>query len=172
MEENKIKKMCNFYVSDVHLITMILPYLSKRIKDGDKFITIFEKDLAINLDIILDKINIKEEEKDVIKRIGWNNKKNYKVKSLEREVNKIIEDKETINFMVVGSEGYIDSSNEYIEKVLKNKFNNKITIINCYEVEQFNSNIINILDKHDKILNTSGEKEIEEVFAGYTKKMA
>ena len=34
---------------------------------------------------------------------------------------------------------------------------------------QFNSSIKEILEKHDKILNTSGEKEINEVFDGYEK---
>ena len=48
---------------------------------------------------------------------------------------------------------------------------NKITIINCYEVMQFNNNVKEILDKHDKILNTSGEMEIEKVFEGYVKKI-
>ena len=43
----------------------------------------------------------------------------------------------------------------------------KIKIINCYEVEDFNINIKEILGKHDKILNTSGEKNIAEVFEGY-----
>ena len=44
-----------------------------------------------------------------------------------------------------------------------------LKIINCYEVTEFNNDIVNILDDHDKILNTSGEKEIAEVFDGYQK---
>ena len=36
-----------------------------------------------------------------------------------------------------------------------------------FEVTEFNNNIVNILDGHDKILNTSGEREISEVFDGY-----
>lgn len=46
----------------------------------------------------------------------------------------------------------------------------KIKVINFYEVLEFNYNITEILDEHDKILNTSGEKEINEVFEGYEKK--
>ena len=60
-----------------------------------------------------------------------------------------------------------------MEKTLesfKNKGKNiNIKIINCYEVTEFNGNITEILDKHNKILNTAGEKEIEEVFEGYRK---
>ena len=43
----------------------------------------------------------------------------------------------------------------------------EITIVNCYEIIEFNGSINEILDSHDKILNTSGEKEIEEVFDEY-----
>ena len=34
---------------------------------------------------------------------------------------------------------------------------------------EFNNNIVKILDAHDKVFNTSGEKEIYEVFDGYKK---
>lgn len=33
----------------------------------------------------------------------------------------------------------------------------------------FNDNIKEILDKHGKIFNTSGEHDIEEIFEGYNK---
>ena len=35
---------------------------------------------------------------------------------------------------------------------------------------EFNGSIVEILDEHDKILNTSGEKEITEVFTDYNRK--
>ena len=56
-----------------------------------------------------------------------------------------------------------------LKKSLKNISleNKSIKIIDFYEVTEFNYNIMEILDKHDKIINTSGEKEIEEVFEGY-----
>ena len=34
---------------------------------------------------------------------------------------------------------------------------------------RFNQNMEEILSKHDKILNTSGEKNIEDIFEGYVK---
>ena len=36
-------------------------------------------------------------------------------------------------------------------------------------MSEFNINMQEILHNHDKILNTSGEKEINEVFEGYPK---
>ena len=38
-----IKKLCNFYVSDLHLSVMLLPYLSKQINEDVEITTIFEK---------------------------------------------------------------------------------------------------------------------------------
>ena len=34
---------------------------------------------------------------------------------------------------------------------------------------QFNDNIDSVLEKHEKILNASGEKDIGDVFEGYYK---
>ena len=45
-----------------------------------------------------------------------------------------------------------------------------ITIINCYEIVEFNGSIVEILDQHDKILNTSGEREINDIFSDYVRK--
>lgn len=55
------------------------------------------------------------------------------------------------------------------EKKLKKK---EIRIINCYEVTEFNQDLNEILDEHDKVLNTAGVHEIEEMYAGYVKKRA
>jgi len=75
--------------------------------------------------------------------------------------------------IIKGDKNYIDSINmnidQYIEKNI-NKIKKQVNIINCYELECFNSNILEILDYHDKVLNTSGEKEIYEVFEGYERK--
>ena len=52
---------------------------------------------------------------------------------------------------------------------LKNK---SIKIINCYEVTEFNEDLKGILNMHDKILNTSGIHNIEELYSGYIKEEA
>ena len=70
-----------------------------------------------------------------------------------------------------GNKSYIDITNKNIEKIFKEE-NKKykeanIKIINCFEVGDFNTNISDILSEHSKILNTSGEREICEVFEGY-----
>ena len=41
-KSNSIKKVCGFYVSSVHLVTMLLPYLSKQIKEQIEVIPFLE----------------------------------------------------------------------------------------------------------------------------------
>ena len=69
--------------------------------------------------------------------------------------------------LVSGCNEYISFINTCIEKWLKGSKINNIKIINFFELTEFNSDIVNILDNHDKILNTSGEREITDVFTGY-----
>ena len=66
---------------------------------------------------------------------------------------------------------FIDVVNKHIDKWLKKntKVKQEIKIINCYEITDFNYNITEILDSHDRIINTSGEKRIDEVFEDYKK---
>ena len=166
---SNVEKFCGFYVSDVHLITMILPYISKKIEEKNKFITIFQNDLSPAIDKVLSKIILKEKTKKKIKDIGWEKKKILKYKDLEEFLNMHIEKNELINIVIKGN---VNNVNKYIAKYLeKNKGKDNIKIINLYDVEEFNADIDKILNMHDGIINTSGEKKIEEVFEGY-KKMA
>ena len=40
LEEKKVKDICNFYVSDYHLEIMLLPYISKKIEEGEEIVII------------------------------------------------------------------------------------------------------------------------------------
>lgn len=64
---------------------------------------------------------------------------------------------------------YIEKANKNIEKLLKNISGKHITIIDCYNATQYKE-VDKILDKHKFVLNTSGIKEIEEVFKDYKKR--
>ena len=67
--------------------------------------------------------------------------------------------------IVSGSIEYVNKINRVLEeKKLKNT-----KILNCYKVDKNNKNIKNLLINYDKILNTSGEKDIKEVFGEYKK---
>ena len=160
-KENNIIKLCSFYISDWHLVTMLLPYINKKINEEIEIATILEKDLDENISKLVEKLNLKNKEK--ILNLNWNQ---------FGEKGKIIynhNNKEKI-LIINGSKDFIENKNKRIEKYFQtHKLNCTIKIINCYEVAEFNGNITEILDKHDMILNTSGERKIVEVFTEYIK---
>lgn len=170
--ENNVMKLCSFYVSDWHLITMLLPYINKKINEETKIATILENDIQNNVEMLLKKLNLKNEEK--ILNINWKNKKEVKYSKISKMIENNIGSK--ILIIVNGTKEYIENANMILDKYVQNnlekieKSNTIIKIVDCYEIVEFNGSIVEILDKHDKILNTSGEKEINEVFEDYTRK--
>ena len=56
------KKLCCFYVNDIHLITMLLPYINERINESTKIITIFETDMSKSAKRVMDGIQGKKSE--------------------------------------------------------------------------------------------------------------
>ena len=117
--------------------------------------------------MLLDKLNFKEEINTKIKEINWERKVVLKYSEIEDTLKEA--KKETI-VVVSGSKEYIENVNKSINKYIEKNKKQKFKIINCYEVSGFNKNMKEILDMHNKILNTSGERNIEEVFDGYSKK--
>lgn len=169
-----VEKICSFYVSDWHLVTMLLPYVNKEINEKANIITILEKDIDKNVETLIDKLNLKNREK--ILNLNWKKTNGIKYSEVKKNINKeILEDKLNIIF-INGKKSYMDIVNKNIDKLLSE--NSKkykeihIKIINCFEVGDFNMNILDILSEHSKILNTSGEKAINEVFDGYEKKVS
>lgn len=158
------EKLCSFYVSNAHLVTMLIPYLSRKIKEGNNFIIFTQNNLENEVEMLLSKINIKEEEKQKIRNINW--KKSLYQENVIKE--KLENNIENLYIIINGDNEYVGKINERVERI--NEKNQKnVTIIDCYEVLQVNQEINKILNNHDKILNTSGEKEISEVFQGYQK---
>ena len=161
VQENNITKFCSFYVSNLHLVTMLLPYINKKINKKVKIATILEKELESEVKILLEKLNLKNKEK--ILSLNWN--RENKIEKLEK-----IENIKEIVIFINGSKEFIEKQNKKLEHILKEKAqNSKVKIVNCYEITEMKGNVRKILDKHDKILNTSGEKEITEIFVDYRK---
>ena len=166
-ENQRVEKLCSFYVSDWHFATMLLPYMNHQIEKQVNVITLLENNSAENIEILVKKLNLKNEEE--ILQIRWeeiNSKKYADIEQLlDLEINK---EKENI-VLINGSRDYIERNNENIEKWVEKTDGENIKIINFFEVTEFNHHIVEILNSHDRVLNTSGEKEIAEVFEGYTK---
>ncbi len=165
-QKNRVTKLCSFYVSEWHLVTMLLPYINKKINEEVEIATILENDVENNVKTLVEKLNLKNSEK--ILEINWKNKSSKIEEIIENSIGK------EILIIVNGNKEFIDNSNKEISNYLEvnnEKFKNKnIKIVDCYEIVEFNGSIIEILDAHDKILNTSGEKEINEVFEDYNRK--
>ncbi len=173
-KSNSIKKVCGFYVSSVHLVTMLLPYLNKQIEEQIEVIPFLEFDLRKNVETILSKIVLNEKNKEQILDIKWKNTKVQKFTNIESTIKgKLKNEKEAI-ILVSGSKKYIKIVNEMIEKYFNKYRNNKkyITVINCFEVEEFDDDIRDILYEHEYIINTSGINKIEDVFEIYKEKQA
>jgi len=155
--KEKIKKLCSFYVSDIHFGTMLLPYISKKIEEGNSVYTVFEKDMYKNIEKIISKTSLNKETKEEIKNINWNKK--IDKKEIKKYINSMKGNNEVI--LVMGNKKYIDKANKKICKKIKREEIKEITIINCYNVDIFNKNMGEILSKHSGVLNTAGERKIE-----------
>ncbi len=171
-EDFIIEKICSFYVNDWHLTTMTLPRINKQIEENIKIVTLLEKGIKNNIIELLSKMNLSEELKKKILDIDWTSNETCKYSDIEKKLQKSLKKQSKIEIFVNGSNEYIQLINEAIEKYAKKNIkklkNKEISVVNCYEVTQF-SNISEILNKHELILNTSGTKQIEEVFTGYKK---
>ena len=174
-EISNVKKVCGFYVSSMHLVTMILPHIKNETNRDVKFETVLEYNLKENVSNVLSNLIINDKEKENILNINWNSNKIQKYSTIEKRLKNILENKKT-NILISGSKKYIEEANIIIEKFLNkntNKINKKkITIINCYEVREFDDNIREILDSHELLINTSGLHRIEDIFEDYKKKKA
>lgn len=168
--KNHTEKLCSFYVSEWHLVTMILPYMNKELNEKANITTILEKDVEENIKILISKLNLKNE-KEML-NINWKASQGRKYSEVNRNLSKTIKKESDCNIIFIsGSKEYIDFVNCNVDKWIKQHVDNlgqgNLKIINCYEVTEFNSSIHEILNSHDKVLNTSGEKNIYEVFDGY-----
>lgn len=161
--ENNVSRVCSFYVNDWHLTTMLLPHINRTINENRKVLTILESGIKNNIEELLSKMNLKTETENKILEINWNSKPICKFSEIKNEIQSLLKDVQAINIIVDGNEEYIKIANKNIDKVIKNIFGKKITIINCYEIAKY-KDIGTILDKYNFVLNTSGIKEIKEVF--------
>lgn len=148
------EKLCCFYVNDIHLITMLLPYINERINESTEIITILETDISKSAKKVIDNIQGKKSEN--LLNINWKDTSlNY---LQECDVNNKL-------ILISGKDEFLNKANN----ILDNKEGN-CTILNCYEMMQGSANLNSILDKHEMVVNTSGEKYPEEIFTGYTQK--
>ena len=147
-EDKKTERICSLYVNEMHLVVMLIPYIEKNLERNVKIVTILEKDLNNELDVLLERTNLDESKKKKIREINWDSKKLDEIEKLNLK-----------NGIVI-----INGSREFVERVNFLIENKAEKIINCIKLEDFEKRASSVLEKHDKILNTLGEREISEVF--------
>lgn len=134
VQNKKIEKTCCFYVSEFHLEMILVPYINERIDENITIIT--EIELKETVQILISKMNLKEENKQKILNLGWDGDKKIKEKS---------------NIIIIGSREYIQKKNEEIE----NK--NAISVLDCYNFEEEKNDINNIVKQYKNTINTLGK---------------
>lgn len=142
VENKRLEKICSFYVSDFHLEMILLPYINDKIKNQEKVEIITEKDLSETIRILVSRMNLKEEDKQQILNMNW--------KINEKKI------EDNSNAIIIGSKEYIQKQNVQIE----NNFYKNLSIINCFDFEEVKNDISDIINNHDKSLNTIGFNNI------------
>ena len=59
-ENKKTERICSLYVNEMHLVVMLIPYIEKNLERNVKIVTILEKDLNNELDVLLERTNLNE----------------------------------------------------------------------------------------------------------------
>ncbi len=137
-KEYNLKKYCCFYVSDFHLEMILLPYIKNNINKS-KIIINSQKDLRESIKLLLERTNLKEEEKNKIYKLNWTNDRKEEIYNCEE-----------ITLIRIGNNDYITQMNQN----LKNMNVKSINIIDCYNINEENIEIAKIREKYEKVLNT------------------
>lgn len=158
-EQQSIKKLCSFYVSNVHLSVMLLPYISNEVNEDVEITAIFEEINKEEIEQILNRLNIRNKEK--ILNINLINKTE---KNFENKLNNCLKKEKRNTIIIGGSQDYVFNVNRNIQNFITNKNTIEISkIIDCYNIEELNDNINLIANQYDKIMNTITCLEVNNI---------
>lgn len=134
VQNERKEKTCCFYVSEFHLEMILVPYINEKINEDITILT--EKKLRETLEILISKMNLNEENKEKILKLGWDGEEKIK---------------ENSNIIIVGSKEFIKNKNEELE----NK--NVLSVLDCYDFEKEKDDMENIVKQYKNSLNTLGK---------------
>ena len=134
VQNERKEKICCFYVSEFHLEMILVPYINEKINEDITILT--EKKLRETLEILISKMNLNEENKEKILKLGWDGEEKIK---------------ENSNIIIVGSKEFIKNKNEELE----NK--NVLSVLDCYDFEKEKDDMENIVKQYKNSLNTLGK---------------
>lgn len=140
----KKKSFCSFYVSEYHLLTILLPYINEQISNSKNIEVILENDMIEYVKKYLKRNEVFNISKII--KLNWKKSKKDGV-----------EIKEGTDIVVVcGKEDFIEKINEKMEESGKVK-----EVINCFNIESL-SNLEEVVKGHDFVLRTNGLCEIKK----------
>ena len=151
------EKSCIVYSGDYHFEMISLPYISKNMDNNKKIVVLNENNLEDTINVLISRINLKENKKQELLNLDWSN--NIKGK-LNKIKNIADESKEAIVF-IKGSINFIENQNKKISEI-NNRDN--INIVDCYEIQEVMNNLNDIMSKYSTVINTVGEKQIQKLF--------
>lgn len=169
-----LRKTYSVYASDLHLATMIFPFVDKEIEKGGIIKPILEKGISESIEKIINNIGLEVEMKEKIEKIDWSQTNIDKIKQTLKDIEKMLDKSNLIHIIVSGTNLFIEKVNKVIDLWAKMNFENIqesgsiINIINCYNFDE-NEEIENIIEKHEYVLKTTG---IEEIYENNTLKKA
>jgi hypothetical protein len=157
-EKCVIKRSCSFYISDMHFATMLMPFIKKQVENKINVTTFLENNYSNNIELVLARMKLQEEQKKQILNINWKENKNNKYSNIDKLLkNNILKGKENV-IIINGKKEYLEIINDMVRKFLdknsKKYEDTTIFIMDFYEVGTFNENITEILNKHEFIFNT------------------
>ena len=150
---NNKEKICMFFASDYHFEMISVPYINKNLKNNKNVIVITENDLNQTIEEFLSNINIKEEEKNSIRKLDWKNDDENKLKELKNLAN---EKKDTVVF-IKGEENFISNINNKIKDIDSDK---SLKIVDCYDISEVQDSVRKIVNGYSEILSTSGIEKL------------
>lgn len=136
------KSFCSFYISEYHLLTILLPYIDKEISNSKNIEVILEDDMIEHVKKYLKRTEFFNVNKII--KLNWK-----KVKGDFLNLNE-----NTDIIIVCGKEKFIKKVNMSIGKNIKE-------VINCFNIESLNS-LDKIVKEHDFVLRTNGLCEVKK----------
>ncbi len=140
----KNQKICTFFVSEYHLLTIILPYINKTINEEKDVVVILERDITKSVKKYLKIVEQYDFNAEKLLSLDWKK-----------------ESKEIYQRDLSNSEVFIIGSQKFIKKI-NSKLNVKVTskIIDCYYINKL-ENINKIPENYEYVLKTYGICDIK-----------
>ena len=145
-----MNNLCILYASKYHLSLIILEYLKNKNTKKYTINTFLQNPIE-------DEINVLEQRY----KLKYNAANEIDFKATQTINKKEIQKNKNMIFINEGNLKYIKEVNNYIKEKTKNELYEDVIIINCFDFYKETKSVDKIVNKHDKILYTSGIKIID-----------